>query len=179
MPNFSSFASYAKAMDQVEKDLNAEGRRKVTHAQGEKAQEIAAKFAMRDLGSDQAFSGWRRNDRIKAATQLKDGRDGATLMTPTGTSAGIWTTVTDGRNGDGGVGLFQGPGVNLRTGRTTRTKSGDIRIASRRQRKAKRPNGRTSGKGTADDARAAMQRELPKIADDGVRVIFTKHFDVT
>lgn len=179
MPNWTSIAAYAKDMDKVTRDLDIEGRRKITHAQGEQAEKIAARAAMRDLGSDRAFRGWTRAQRIPLDTQLKDGRGGATILIPTRRSAGPWTVAEFGRNQGtaGGGNLYFGPGINRRTGITSRTKSGGLRRV--RSVRGRRWNGTTVGKNTASEAQRIMDVELPRVADKAFGVVLRKHFDVT
>lgn len=175
MPNWKSVAAFSRDFDRMIGDLTGPEKRKITHAQGEEAQKIAAKQAAQDLGADRAFSGWNRGNPIPLDTRLRNLPDGNTLMTPK--FPGGWTVAEQGRHADGGVGGFQGPGVNLRTGLTSRTKSGAIRRV--RSRKSRRWNGVTQGKGTATKAIAEMERELPKIADRAVAKVIRKRFDVT
>lgn len=176
MPNFSSIAAYAAQMDKVAKELNTEARRKITRSAAEDAQKIADRMAMRDVGSDRAFSGWRRGNRIPLDTKIKDGRDGASILMPERRTAGPWTVAEKGRN-QGGTSAVLGPGINQRTGETARNEDGSIRKV--RARKARRWNGRTSGKSTASDAIDLMERELPKVFDKQFGMVLQKHFDVS
>lgn len=173
MPSWSSMADF---VDDLSKSLTPAELRKITRTQAAAAQRIADASASRDLGGDRAFSGWNRGLPLPLATQVRNGRDGSTLLTPTRRSAGPWTVAQFGRN-QGNAGGFAGPGINTRTGLTSRTKSGGIRKT--RARSAKRWNGYTVGKNTASDAVSQMQRDLPKIADVGVRAALRRRFDVT
>jgi hypothetical protein len=135
----------------------------------------AREAAASDLGGDPKFSGWKP----RLGTQIKLKPDGRAFLIPTKRSAGPWTVAEKGRHAEGGVGLFQGPALNLRTGRTSRNRTGDLVVRSRRQRKVSRWNGRTAGKNTATDARQRMEREIP---DDVERVFkrqIGRHFDVS
>jgi len=134
------------------------------------AQKIATRAASADLGGDPKFSGWAPT----LDTQIKGIRNGAILM-PTRSSAGPWTVAEFGRN-QGGSSGFQGPGINRKSGQTSRTKSGGLRKV--RSFKAKRWNGYTRGKSTASTAEAIMERELPKIAEKAALKVTRKHFDV-
>lgn len=176
MATFGSFDEFGKELEKIRRDLELTEKQRITHAMGVKAQAIAHSAAAADLGGDAAFSGWRRSSHIALDTQLKDGRGGSTILMPTRSSAGPWTTAERGRN-QGNASGFSGPGINVRTGKTSRTKSGEVRKV--RARKARRWNGTTDPKHTATEAVARMERELPKIAEVGVRKVLQRHFDVT
>jgi hypothetical protein len=177
MPTWKSFKAFGDDLNKVSVKLDATQRRKITLEQVVAGRKIADQFAERDLGNDRAFSRWRPGDPIVADLKLKPLRNEAMMITPTQSSAGIWTTINQGRNHEGGVGRFQGPGLNMRTGITSRTKSGAIRV--RQRRSAVRWSGVTQGKHTARDAVAAMEVALPKIADRQYRAVLVKHFDVS
>lgn len=176
MATFSSFKAYSAEWDKVARQLDAKQRQAITHEMAQAGQKIADRMASRDLGGDRAFSGWPRGNPIALDLQLKNGRNGSTLLLPTRSSAGPWTVAEQGRN-QGNAAGFSGPGINSRTGLTSRTKSGGLRKV--RARKAKRWNGTTRGKDTATHAQAEMERELPKIAEKQYRAVLVKHFDVT
>lgn len=171
MATFTSFAAYASEVRKLSKAFDDKQMVEITRAMGVKAERIAGEVAAADLGGDAKFSHWNR----PLATQLKDGKDGSTILTPTKDSAGPWTVATSGRN-QGNAGGFAGPGVNRKTGRTARTKSGGVRKV--RASGMKRWNGTTRGMNTADKAVKRMQAEVPKIAEDGVRKVILRHFDV-
>jgi len=98
------------------------------------------------------------------------------MLTPTARSAGPWTVAEQGRN-QGNAGGFFGPGINATTGLTARTKSGKVRKV--RARALRRWNGTTRGRDTASDAVALMEREMPKLAEQGVKRVIRKRFDVS
>lgn len=175
MPNFASFGAFGKQAENLAYRMNDAAVRKITRAQAERGREIAAGEAARDLGGDAAFSGWRRDKHIVLDTHLKDGRDGSTVLLPTKESAGPWTTAERGRN-HGNAGAVLGPGANRRTGAARRKKNGDL--AAVRAFKARRWNGYTDPKHTATRATDRMEKELTKIAEDGLRAAIIKHFDV-
>lgn len=156
------------------KDLTVDEKDEITRRMGREGQKIAKAEAARDLG-DGAFSGWRRGHPIQLATQLF-GQGGVTVLSPTKRSAGPWTVANDGRN-QGNARGFAGPGINPVTGITARTKSGRVRKV--RARKARRWNGTTEGKATADRSQRAMEKQLPKVAATEVRRVISKRFDVT
>lgn len=174
MPTFQGFGEFVKALDKAQYELSGAEKRRITREMGRAAQKVAKAEASKDVGGDLQMRGW---PRATLTTKLKTDSEGATVVLPTSKlSAAGWTVQTDGRYAQGGVGRFQGPGLNMRTGATTRTKTGKI---SNRKRKAKRWNGYTRGKGTADRAQVGIDRAVSKIADDGVRTVLRKHVDVT
>jgi hypothetical protein len=176
MPSFKSFAEFGAELGRMAKDLTVDEKSDITKAMGRDARKLADAESSRDLGGDRAFSGWRRGHPITLVTQLLDGRQGASILAPTKRSAGPWTVANDGRN-QGNASGFSGPGINRDTGLTARTKSGRVRKV--RARKARRWNGYTTGKNTADRAIKQMERKLPKVADREVRKVMRKRFDVT
>jgi hypothetical protein len=151
--------------------LDRHAKARITKEMAEAAQKIATKAASGDLGGDPKFSGWRP----ELDTQIKSLSNGAAILMPTRVSAGPWTVAERGRN-QGNAGGFAGPGINTRTGRTSRRKDGSVRKV--RSRQSRRWNGTTTGKDTASKAVAAMQRALPKLAEDGVRKTILKRFDL-
>lgn len=142
---------------------------------GKMAREDAENAARADLGADGAFSGWRRGKPIPLSVTTRYLGKGRQYVGPTGRSAGPWTVAQRGRNADGGVGGFQGPGVNLRTGLTMRTKTGKIRNS---RAKARRYNGRTAGMQTATDAKIITKRATPerlkRVSDEALAAAFKK-----
>lgn len=176
MPNFVSFSALLKEAEKMGKELENAEKRKITHAQAERGQKIIDSEFSSDLGSDRAFSGWRRGSPMPADTQIKTTRNNGAVLMPTRSGAGIITTADQGRH-HGDAGGFAGPGINRRTGVTSRTKSGALRKV--RATRSRKWNGTTAGKHTASRAVTRMERELPKIAEDGIRRVMRKHFDVT
>jgi hypothetical protein len=164
MPQWNSLVAFGRELAGFEGDLTDVEVRKITRTMGREGQVIAAKHAATDLGGDRAFSGWTRTNPIQLDTLLRNGADGATIITPTRSSAGPWTVAQYGRNAAAGPRLI-GP-------RLTRTG----RVSKARQR---RYNGRTRGRGTATDATVEMQRKLPPIADRAVLKVARKRFTVT
>jgi hypothetical protein len=174
MPTWTSMADFGRDLAALEKDLTGPEQKRITRQMGLVAQQIAKQHAAKDLGGDRSFSGWLRGRPIPLDTRLRVVRDG-TLLTPTRSSAGPWTVAEFGRN-QGNAGGFSGPGINRRTGITSRTQSGGIRRV--RGRQSRRWNGVTAGKGTASDAVAEIDRKLPPIADKAVLRVMRKRFDV-
>ncbi len=164
MPTWDSLAAYGKELAGLESDLTGPERKQITRLMGKRGQQIIDKEAAADLGGDRAFSGWRRGNPIPLDTTLRDGRDGTTILAPFKRSAGPWTVAEQGRNAAFGP-RFTGQRL---------TKRGKVSRARQR-----RYNGRTDAKHTATDAIKVMEKELPKIADKGVKAVTRKRFDVT
>jgi len=171
VPTFASFAAFERELAKFGQELEKVERSRITREQAEAMQAIATRVASADLGGDPKFSGWAP----LLDTQLKELRNGATLLTPTKTSAGPWTVAEVGRN-QGNASGFSGPGLSVRTGRTSRKKDGSLRKV--RERKAKRWNGYTKGKGTATETRKQAERLIDEIAVKGLRRTSRKYFDV-
>lgn len=127
-----------------------------------------------DLGGDRKFTGWPGPDALDVVVRLHRNGQGITVGRSRG-SAGPWRVAQQGRN-QGETGLALGPGINTRTGLTSRTKSGGLRKV--RTFKAKRWNGVTQGKGTWGKAAASMTKvagpQFSKITRKAVADAFTK-----
>lgn len=169
MPSFSSFAEFGQAVERMA-DAIERDRKLWALAMGKRAQAIAEQAASGDLGGDPKFSGWKP----PLDTQLKSIEGGVVLM-PTRSSAGPWTVAERGRN-QGNASGFSGPGINKKTGVTSRTKSGGVRKT--RAVGGKRWNGVTKGFHTATKAIDRMESELTPIADKAVHQTIIRHFDV-
>lgn len=170
MTAFRSFGDVAQGFASAAKSLGPEELQKMLRKIGREAQKISEDEAARDLGGDQKFSGWAP----QLTTVVRDVQPGVVAVIPTKRSAGPWTVLNDGRN-QGETGFFMGPGINRSTGETARTKKGAVRKT--RAFKAKRWNGTTQGKGTADRAVYEIERMVPGRVEDEVRRAFKKHFD--
>ena len=171
MPTFKSFADFEREIGKLGKEIETTERRKITMRQAEAAQQIAREAASADLGGDPKFSGWAPT----LDTQAKSTRTGATLFSPTRSSAGPWTVAEQGRN-QGNAGGFAGPGIGRTTGKTSRNKDGSVRKV--RAFKAKRWNGRTQGKQTGSKTLQAIDRVVEDIALDSLRRTTRKYFDI-
>jgi hypothetical protein len=169
--NFSSVAAFHRQLELMAKELDGAGKRKITKAMAEHAQKAIPPVVRGDLGGDLKFSGWAP----ELVTEIKIGRDNAAIIHPTRSSAGPFTVAEVGRN-QGNASGFAGPGVNRRTGMTSRTKSGGIR--KQRARQTKRWNGYTKGKGTSSKAIAAMDKGLADVVEKEARRVMVKHVDV-
>lgn len=137
--------------------LTGEQMRKALDKVGVAAKGDAVEAARVDLGSDRAFSGWKRVGPLEARYSLHKNMSGLTVHRAP-RSAGPWRVAEQGRN-QGNASGFQGPGVNRETGLTSRTSSGRLRRV--RARQARRWNGRTVGKDTWTDAERLMERRTP------------------
>jgi hypothetical protein len=171
VPTFKSFGEFGREIDQMARDIERESKTRIALEMGVRAQAIAKNAASADLGGDPKFSGWKP----PLDTHIKKIKDGVVMM-PTKSGAGPWTVAEFGRH-HGNASGFSGPGINRKTGKTSRTKSGALRKV--RAIKGKRWNGYTDPKHTASKAIDRMDRELFPIADRGVRGIQKRHFDVT
>ena len=157
MAEFSSFGAWRASLGRLSDDLRSAAATSMAHAAGKRAKEIAASAASADLGGDPKFSGWAPTLDVRY-----DLLDDGVLVKPTRRSAGPWTVAEFGRNSAAGPRLT-GPRL---------TKTGKMSKA-----RAKRWNGRTVGKGTASDALAAMEREMPRVLEQELRRVIRKHFD--
>lgn len=175
MATFSSMDAFGRELERMAVEIRGAQKRRVTGPMADKAQKIIDAQVARDL-TQSDFSGWTRSNPIKLTTEQRFGRDNAAIVYPTKTTAGPFTVLDAGRN-KGNASGFAGPGVNRRTGLTSRTKAGNIR--QQRNRAARRWNGYTSGKGTAGNAAKAIEKAMPDVAEVGVRKVMVRHFDVT
>ena len=152
-----TFASMGRRVSNFQKELTDEA---LGHALGKMAKAEATAAASADLGGDPKFSGWKPT----LDTRYDILGRGRVLLKPTRRSAGPWSVANDGRNaGSAGIGPMQGP---------TLTKTGRVSRARR-----KRWNGQTQGKGTADTARAAIEKKAPDVVQVQVGKAIRKAFD--
>ena len=161
-----TFASFNSKVGRFQKELTDEA---TSHTIGKMAKDEAMKAASADLGGDPKFSGWAPT----LDTRYDIVRPGVISFHPTRRSAGPWTVAESGRN-QGNASGFAGPGVNRKTGLTSRTKSGGVR--KQRSRGASRWNGRTAGKGTASDALVMIEKKVPKIVETAIGRAIAKTF---
>lgn len=167
--------AFGRELERMAIEIRGAQKRKITGPMADKAQKIIDGQVAKDL-TQSDFSGWTRQNPIKLTTQQKFGRNNAAIVHPTKQTAGPFTVLDQGRN-TGNASGFAGPGINRRTGLTARKKNGELR--KQRDRKARRWNGYTSGKGTASKAARAIEAAMPVVAEDGVRRVMVRHFDVT
>lgn len=169
MATFKSFKDFGSAFDAMTKAIEQD--RKVWALEmAKRAEAIATQVASSDLGGDPKFSGWKP----ELSTKTKTIPTGA-VFSPTKSGAGPWTVAEFGRHHGSGGG-FAGPGVNRKTGATSRTKSGGLRKV--RAVSGKRWNGYTDPKHTASKALARMEHELYPIAEKGLTRTQMRHFDI-
>ena len=171
MATFKDPAAFAREVARLQRDLERQ-LRSASKDMAQAGAKVAAREAARYLGGDTRFSGWSGPDLADMRIQ-RAGRSGHVLP-PTRGSAGAWTVADRGRN-KGNASGFQGPGVNRRTGLTSRTKAGNVRKV--RAVKRRRWNGYTAGFGTAARAADMMDKAAEPIAERAMRTVIAKHFD--
>lgn len=158
-----TFESLNRKLTKMQADLSDPKLKRHLRQVGAMAKRVAENTAKTDLGSDAQFSGWPG----KLGTRYDTVAEGVLSFKPSSRlAAAKWTTLNDGRH-QGNASGFSGPGINTRTGITSRNKSGELRKV--RKRKAKRWNGRTAGKGTADRATTLIEKNADKMTRDFVR----------
>jgi len=163
--SFTSLAAFERELGAMSKEVLAAKKRKILMPMAERAQRIVAAQVAADL-TQSDFSGWRRGAPIKLETNIKPLPSNAMLVAPTKKTAGPFTVLDVGRNpGDAGLGPVQGP-MLTRTGRISRARR-------------KRFNGQTKGKGSSAKAVAAIDAAMPAVAEDGIRQVMVRHFDVS
>jgi hypothetical protein len=165
---FKSFEAFGREVEALGREMRDVEKRRITKAQAERGQTLAERAASNDLGGDPKFSGWAPILDTKVTVK----RDGSSVLGPTRLSAGPWTVAQFGRNRGNASGSF-GPAA------PRFNKNGAVRKV--RARKAKRWNGYTRGKQTADDAARMIESdaEVRRLAEDGLRRATRRHFDVT
>lgn len=169
MARFSSAGEFAAELGQLERDMQR--RYPVWGAEiAADARKIADKEIAADTGGDRQFSGWPGTIDLS----IRPKRYGAVLLPADRLSAGKLTTLTIGRNQGGATG-FAGPGINRRTGLTSRTKAGNVRKV--RATRSKRWTGYTAGKGTAIRAQERFDNIAVDTAQKRYRLTLKRHFD--
>lgn len=161
MPTWKTFDAFGREVEKMQREMAQAEKLRITLAMANEAREIGYAAVREDLG-DLYFSGWVPWLELR----VKPTRTGGHVMTPTRHSAGPWTVAEFGRN--------QMSGPTIRESSVSR--SGRKKKALGRYR---RWNGQTSGWRTASRALGVMEDKLPKVADDGVRRVMRRHFDVT
>ncbi len=142
-----TFASFAAKVDKFQRELGDDA---LGHAIGKMAKSEAERAASADLGGDPKFSGWN----APLVTRYDIVGPGRVSFHPTPRSAGPWTVAQDGRN------QAAGPAIGGKGKRGSR----------------KRWNGRTRGKGTADDALRAIEPKVPKLVETQIGRAIRKVF---
>lgn len=182
MPTWPDAAAFSRELDTLAQKMNRE-LENATREMAEKARDISEQEAARDLGGDTRFSGWEGRDL--ADLVVKRGRQsGGHWIFPTRKSGGPWKVAQQGRNKGNatdrrGNALFYGPSIVRKTGESQFRVNAKGRALYGRRSKAKRWNGHTAGKGTADRASDRFEAEADKIGEKRFRSALSKHFDVT
>ncbi len=171
MPTWPNAAAFAADLERAQREIERDEAKKINAESAREAQVIAYREAAKDLGGDPKFSGWRPWLKL----DIKQKRDGS-LLRPTRTSAGPWTVANVGRN-KGNASGFAGPGINRRTGLTSRTKSGNVRKV-RTFNSRTRWNGYTAGFGTANRAVRVMDEKIPDGVEKRFGKVLRRRFDV-
>ena len=143
-----TFASFNAKVVKFQRELGDDA---LGHALGKMAKDEAKKAASADLGGDDKFSGWAKAPLVTRYDIVGPGR---VSFHPTPRSAGPWTVAQSGRN------QAAGPAIGSKGKRGSR----------------RRWNGRTEGKGTADDALNAIEPKVPKLAQQQVARAIRKVF---
>lgn len=155
-----TFATVSAKFTRLTKELKSD---RLAHEMGKMAKDEARDAASADLGGDPRFSGWA--PELVTFYDVLSNRDGAAIsFRPSKRSAGPWTVAQSGRNQAEGPRFTSDLGPRLtQTGRISR-------------RRVKRWNGRTKGKGTADDAHKRIEARLPRVVDRNVGRAIRKVF---
>jgi hypothetical protein len=125
--------------------LKGEPIRTVMDRCGMGAKDDAKLKVGQDLGSDLAFSNWRRGRPIKLGLRYDHGQPGEIDLYPTARSTGPWKVAERGRRAGTSRGRRGRPG---------------------------RSYGATSGKGTWTSTVAEMRRQFPKRAEQEIGRLF-------
>ncbi len=174
MPTWPSIEAFQRDVAALGREMDRE-LAQATRRMAKRAEKIADQAARKDLGGDTRFSGWTPGPDL-SHLRIRQVRPNGHIIYPSRQAAGGWTVAQFGRNRGNAAG-FQGPGVNRRTGITSRTQAGNVRKV--RTVQGKRWNGYTAGKGTADRALKQFDAEAEKIADVEFRRTLSRRFDVT
>lgn len=166
------FATFNRKVDGVIKEFDGTAGKQRLQRVALATKKDVDEAVRHDLG-DQSMSGWRRGKPIQIAGRFDIISDHEFEVLPAKRASGPMRVLEEGRNAGGGAGGFQGPGVNRKTGGRNFTKSG--KVAKQRSKKAKRWNGRTSGKGTWSDAVKLMEQRVPGRVDKEVVKALGRH----
>lgn len=171
MATNDTFATFGRRLDVFLNGLSGEDMKRVMTKVGRAAQRDASEAAAADLGGDAAFSGWKR---VSLATEIKTKGNTRVWVIPTRRSAGAWTVAEQGRNRGDAAG-FAGPGLNHRTGVTSRTRAGNLRKV--RAVRSRRWNGYTDPKYTATDAVKLINDRTPDRVEAEIAKAIRAAFD--
>ena len=150
----TTFAEFDLKLQHIQQEWSgAAGRRRLERV-AQKTKGDIAEAVKGDLG-DLSMSGWHRGKPIDVTGRYDiEGNGTSFTMTPAKRGRGPMRVLEQGRN-QGNASGFAGPGMNARTGATSRNLDGSVRKV--RARKGKRWTGRTAGKGTWSDATMLMR----------------------
>lgn len=168
MPTFANIEAFEAALTRYEKDLERK-RRDMGRAVAEGVRPEAYRAAAADLGGDPKFSGWRGWLELRVRSK----EYGAAMIPASRLSAAQWTVAQFGRNTNAG------PFARRTSDGGVRTYKRGARAGTVMLRSGKRWNGVTAGKGTADDARARVERAAGPIAEKEFIGVTRRHFDVS
>lgn len=160
----TTFPEFSAKLEHLQREWSgAAGRRRLERV-AQKTKGDVGEAVKGDLG-DLSMSGWRRGNPIDVQGRYDVVTDSSFTVTPAKRGRGPMRVLEQGRN-QGNASGFSGPGMNVKTGVTSRTASGGVRKV--RARKGKRWNGRTAGKDTWSDATALMQHRVAGRVHDEV-----------
>lgn len=162
----TTFHEFSAKLERLEREWSGvEGRRRLERV-AQKTKGDVGEAVRGDLG-DLSMSGWRRGKPIDVQGRYDVVTDSSFTVTPAKRGRGPMRVLEQGRN-QGNASGFSGPGVNAKTGATSRNLDGSLRKV--RARKGKRWNGRTAGKGTWGDATTLMRaRVAGRVHDELVK----------
>lgn len=160
----TTFAEFDLKLQHIQQEWSgAAGRRRLERV-AVKTKGDVAEAVKGDLG-DLSMSGWHRGKPVDVQGRYDVESDSSFTVSPGKRGRGPMRVLEQGRN-QGNASGFSGPGMNVKTGVTSRTTSGGVRKV--RARKGKRWNGRTAGKNTWSDATALMQHRVAARVHDEV-----------
>lgn len=156
--------------------------RAMQQAVGDRLAPLVQQALRADLGK-LTMSGWPEKGeptaravvlKGKRASEFGTARTGGVMIIRDRRGAGMIRLMDQGRNnGNAGTGAsapFAGPGLNRKTGVTSRTKTGGLRkvkdLTNGGTRMAKHWNGYTAAERTWEDALKLMRAEAPKAVQD-------------
>jgi hypothetical protein len=168
----SSGSDIVRSMVQLERTMSPQAIEKRLTGVGVQLKTVGLRgAATTKVGADLMMTrGWSQPGPLRLSFKV-DGE--SLLMHRSGRSAGPWRVAEEGRN-QGNAAGFSGPGINVKTGKTTRNTNGSMRKV--RARKAKRFNGTTQGFGTWTATAAAFDQQAAKLVTKGNREAVIKAF---
>lgn len=149
-----SFADLDRKLEHVVKDLDGEVSRGGLKRVGEATQVEIERAVTADIG-DTSMSGWRRKKAIEIVGTSRVISDHEVKVEPVKPAKGPMAVLERGRN----LNAFTDAYSYAVAAQGRRTKSGKLR----KQRKQRRWNGVTEGKGTMGDASQAIKNKAPKL----------------